>query len=76
LKSQNNKLIKSFFFNIKNKILKEINYNPKDFTIYNYEKIKRKAFNIYIYKEKRKRYIKTINLKYIKLKEKYLNIII
>ena len=75
-KSRNNKLIKSFFFNIKNKILKEIDYNSKDFAIYDYERIKKKAFDIYIYKEKRKRYIEIINSKYIKLKEKYLNTVI
>ena len=45
----------------------------KDFIIYNYKKTKRKFFNIYIYKEKKYYYIETINLKYIKLKEKYLN---
>ena len=44
LKSQDNKFIKSFFLNIKNKILKKI--------IYNYKKIKKNPFNIYIYKEK------------------------
>jgi len=75
-KSRSNKLIKSFSFNIKNKILKETDYDPKDFVIYNYERIKRKAFNIYIYKEKRRRYIETINSEYIKLKEEYLNTII
>jgi len=76
LKSRSNKLIKSFSFSIKNKILKEIDYNPEDFAIYNYERIKRKTFNIYTYKEKRRYYIEVINPKYIKLKEKYLNIII
>ena len=73
---RNNKLIKSFSFNIKNKFFKKTNYNSKDFIIYDYEKIKRKAFNIYTYKEKRKHYIKIIDSKYIKFKEKYLNIII
>ena len=68
--------MKSFSFNIKNKILKKINYNPKNFAIYNYERIKRKTLDIYTYKEKRKRYIEIINSKYIKLKKKYLNIII
>jgi hypothetical protein len=76
LKLRGNKLIKSFSFNIKNKILKKTNYNLKDFITYNYEKIKKKAFNIYIYKKKRKYYIKIINSKYIKLRKKYLNIII
>ena len=76
MKSRNNKFIKSFFFSIKNKILKKTNYNSKDFTIYNYEKIKKKAFNTYIYKEKKKYYIEIINSKYIKFKGKHLNIII
>jgi len=68
--------MKSFFFSIKDKILKEIDYNLKDFIIYNYERIKRKALNIYIYKEKRRRYIEIIDSKYIKFKEEYLDIII
>jgi len=68
--------MKSFSFNIKNKILKEINYNSKNFIIYDYERIKRKTLNTYAYKEKRRRYIEIINPKYIKLKKKYLNIII
>ena len=38
--------------------------------------MKRKAFNIYTYKEKKKRYIEIINSKYIKFKKEYLNIII
>jgi len=75
-KSRNNKLIKIFFFSIKNKIFKETDYNSKDFAIYDYEKIKKKAFNIYTYKEKRKRYIEIINSKYIKFKKEYSNIII
>jgi len=75
-KSRSNKLIKGFSFSIKNKILKEIDYNPEDFTTYNYERIKKKAFDIYAYKEKKRRYIEAINPKYIKLKEKYLDIII
>ena len=41
-KSRSNKLIKGFSFSIKNKILKETNYNPKDFAIYDYERIKKK----------------------------------
>ena len=76
MKSRNNKFIKSFFFSIKNKILKKTDYNSKDFAIYDYERIKRKAFDIYTYKEKRKRYIENINSKYIKIKKEYLNIII
>ena len=68
--------MKSFSFNIKNKILKEINYNSKNFIIYDYERIKRKTLNTYAYKEKRRRYIEIINLKYIKFKKEYLNIII
>ena len=76
LKSRSNKLIKSFSFSIKNKILKETNYNPKDFAIYDYERMKKKALDIYTYKKKKKRYIETIDPKYIKLEKKYLNIII
>ena len=75
-KSRSNKLIKGFSFSIRNKILKETNYNPEDFIIHDYERIKRKALNAYIYKEKRKRYIEAINPEYIKLREKYLDIII
>ena len=76
MKSRSNKFIKGFFFSIKNKIFKEINYDSKDFAIYDYEKIKRKAFNIYTYKEKRKRYIEIINSKYIKLKKEYLDTVV
>ena len=76
LKSRGNKLIKGFSFSIKNKIFKEIDYDLKDFTTYNYEKIKKKAFDIYIYKEKKKRYIEAINLEYIKLKKEYLNTVV
>ena len=76
LKSRNNKLIKSFFFNIKNKILKKTDYNLKDFAIYNYEKIKKKALNIYTYKEKKRYYIEAINSEYIKFKEEYLDTVI
>ena len=75
-KSRNNELMKSFSFNIRDKILKEIDYNSEDFTIYDYKRIKRKALDIYIYKEKRKRYIEIIDLEYIKFKKEYLNIII
>ena len=75
-KSRNNKLIRGFSFSIKDKILKETDYNPKDFAIYNYEKIKKKAFDTYIYEEKRRYYIEVINPKYIKFKEKHLNIIV
>ena len=75
-KSRGNKLIKGFSFSIKNKILKETNYNPEDFITYDYERIKRKALDTYIYKEKRKRYIKAINPEYIKLRKEYLDIII
>ena len=64
--------MKGFSSSIRDKILKETDYNPEDFATYNYEKMKRKAFDIYIYKEKRRRYIETINPKYIKLKKKIL----
>ena len=75
-KSRSNKFIKSFSFSIKNKILKETDYNPEDFATYDYEKIKKKALNAYIYKEKRKRYIKAIDPEYIKLREKYLDTVV
>jgi len=76
LKLRNNKLIKSFFFSIKNKIFKEINYNLKDFAIYNFERIKRKILDIYTYKEKKRYYIEAINSEYIKFKEEYLDTVI
>jgi len=75
-KSRNNKLIKGFFSNIKDKILKETDYDPKDFATYNYERIKRKALNAYAYKEKRRRYIEAIDPEYIKFKEEYLNTVV
>ena len=75
-KSRGNKLIRGFSFSIRDKILKETDYNLKDFIIYDYEKIKKKALNTYIYKEKRRRYIEAIDPEYIKLRKKYLDIII
>jgi len=75
-KSRGNKLIKGFFSNIRDKILKETNYDSKDFATYDYERIKRKTFDAYTYKEKRRRYIEAINPKYMKFKEKYLNTIV
>ena len=38
--------------------------------------MKKKALDIYTYKEKRKRYIETIDSKYIKLKKEYLDTVV
>ena len=75
-KSRSNEFIKSFSFSIRNKIFKEIDYNSEDFITYDYERMKRKAFNAYTYKEKRKHYIEIIDLKYMKFREEYLDIIV
>ena len=68
--------MKGFSFSIRDKILKETNYDPKDFITYDYERIKRKALDVYVYKEKRRRYIEAINPEYVKLREEYLDTVV
>ena len=75
-KSRGNKLIKGFSSSIRDKILKETDYDPEDFATHDYERIKRKALDAYIYKEKRKRYIEATNPEYIKLKKEHLDTVI
>ena len=75
-KSRGNKLIKGFSFSIRDKILKETDYDPEDFVTHDYERIKRKALDAYTYEEKRRRYIEATNPEYVKLREKHLDTVI
>ena len=65
--------MKGFSFSIRDKILKETDYDPEDFATHDYERMKRKALDAYVYEEKRRRYIEAIDPEYVKLREEHLD---